>query len=180
MKTIKRFLSELRLYINNNIISFIPSHHLRIFFYKNFMKFEVGQNSRIFMHCNFDSTNNIQIGNNTIINPKCRIDNRGNIKIGSNVGISQEVVILTADHDMNIPEFTGRIRPVIIEDYAWIGTRATILPGTTIGRGAVVAAGAVVTKDVEAFSVVGGIPAKKIGTRPETINYTLFYNRLFQ
>jgi len=180
MKKVKLFFSELRLYISNNVISSVPSHHLRLYFYRNFMKFEIGENSRIFLHCNFDSTKNIQIGNNTIINPKCRIDNRGNIRIGSNVGISQEVLILTADHDMNVPEFTGRIRPVIIEDYAWIGSRATILPGTTIGKGAVVAAGAVVTKDVEAFSVVGGIPAKKIGTRPLNINYSLFYDRLFQ
>jgi maltose O-acetyltransferase len=68
----------------------------------------------------------------------------------------------------------------VIEDYVWIGTRATILPGVRIGQGAVVAAGAVVTNDVMAFSVVGGVPAKIIGKRSEGLLYSTYYCRLFQ
>ena len=62
--------------------------------------------------------------------------------------------------------------PVKIEDYAWLGTRATVLAGVTIGRGAVVATGAVVTRDVEAYTVVAGIPARKIGERPRDLAYS--------
>jgi maltose O-acetyltransferase len=104
----------------------------------------------------------------------------GGITIGKNVSISQEVIILTADHDLNSPGFTGRNKGVVIEDYVWIGTRATILPGVKIGYGAVVAAGAVVTNNVEAFSVVGGVPAKPISQRADVLNYSTSYRRIFQ
>ena len=132
------------------------------------------------MDCVFDCKNGLTIGNNTTINPKCRLDNRGTITIGNNVSISQEVTILTADHDLDSPDFAGRNNPVVIEDYAWIGTRATILPGCVIGKGAVIAAGALVTKSVEPFAVMAGVPAKMIKTRNPDINYNFSYKRLFQ
>src|SRR5215204_5308086 len=156
----KKFLPELRLYVCNEWISAIPSHRLRKLFYHSVMGFRTGNRSSIFMHCSFDAARHFDMGSNSVINAKCRLDTRGGITIGKNVSISQEVIILTADHDLNSPAFTGRNKAVVIEDYAWIGTRATILPGVKIGYGAVVAAGAVVTSDVEAFSVVGGVPAK--------------------
>ena len=72
------------------------------------------------------------------------------------------------------PGFRAIAQPVIIEDYVFIGPRAIILPGVTLGKGAVVAAGAVVTKDVEPFSIVGGVPAKVIGERePKELHYRL-------
>ncbi|NJK52359.1 MAG: hypothetical protein HC936_05170 [Leptolyngbyaceae cyanobacterium SU_3_3] len=81
--------------------------------------------------------------------------------------------IWTAQHDLNDSGFAGVSAPVVIEDYAWISSRATILPGVTIGRGAVVAAGAVVTKSVAPFEIVGGVPAKKIGERNRDLDYQL-------
>ena len=82
--------------------------------------------------------------------------------IGDNVDIAQETNIWTLEHDVNDDDH--RIVPgqVIIEDHVWIASRVTILPGVTIGENAVVGAGAVVTKDVEPNTVVGGIPAKLI------------------
>ena len=68
---------------------------------------------------------------------------------------------------------------MVIEDYVWIASRATILPGVTIGKGAVVACGAVVTKDVEPMTVVGGVPARKIGERINLLEYELKHNPLF-
>jgi len=76
-------------------------------------------------------------------------------------------------HDPNDPNFGVISGKVIVEDYAWISSRTTILPGVTIGYGAVIAAGAVVTKSVEAFTIVGGVPAKKIGERNQELNYKL-------
>lgn len=180
MKKIKLIISEFRLYVSNHIISGFPSHWFRLFFYKNIMDFKISENTFIFMKCKFDCTKNLIIGSNSIVGAGSRLDTRGMIKIGSNVSISQDVIILTADHEMNSINFMGRTRSVTIEDYAWIGTRAMILPGVVIGKGAVVAAGSVVSKNVEEYSVVGGVPAKKIGERSSELQYNLYYKRLFQ
>lgn len=71
--------------------------------------------------------------------------------------------IWTEQHDYNSPTYASVEKPVIIEDYVWIASRATILPGVTIGKESVVASGAVVTKDVPPLSIVGGVPARIIG-----------------
>lgn len=176
---VKSILSELRLYICNNWIASIPIHTIRLFYYRQIMKFKIGKGSVILMHCFFDAANGFEIGNNSVINGCCRIDTRGSIKIGNNVSISTDVVILTADHDMN-NNFKGRNKAVVIDDYVWIGTRSMIMPGVCIGKGAVIAAGAVVTKNVDEKDVVVGIPAKVIKKRSESFNYTLSYRRLFQ
>jgi maltose O-acetyltransferase len=75
------------------------------------------------------------------------------------------VAILTAQHRIDSPDFALVTKPVVIGDNVWIGMRATILPGTTIGRGAVVAAGAVVTGSIPPLTVVAGVPARPIGGR---------------
>lgn len=122
------------------------------------------------------------IQKNSVINANCRLDTRGGIYIGENVSISNQVVILTADHDMDSSDMAGRTKKVTIEDYVWIGTRAMIMPGVIIGKGAVVAAGAVVTKNVEPFEVVAGVPARRIKNRMERKDYSYdaSYKRLFQ
>ncbi|MBB3057502.1 acyltransferase [Mucilaginibacter gotjawali] len=146
------------------------------------MGFNIAKGSYIFMGCTFDKTNDLSIGINSVINGKCRMDTRGGITIGENVSISSEVVILTADHDISTSDMSGRNKPVSIGNYVWVGTRAMILPGVSIGEGAVIAAGSIVTRNVNAFEVVAGIPAKKIGERPVNgaFTYTASYKRLFQ
>lgn len=108
-----------------------------------------------------DYGKNITIGANVFINSGCCFQDQGGIEIGNHVLIGQQVVIATLNHDL-IPEKRGNMvpSPVHIEDDVWIGAHATILPGVTIGRGAVIAAGAVVTKDVPEYAVVAGVPAK--------------------
>lgn len=176
---IKVILAEGILYFNNHFINHIPLGFIRILFYRKFMKFELDSDSVIFMEAWFDARKNFQLGKNSIINQKCRLDNRGGITIGENVSISAEVCILTADHDLQCCNFVGRTRPVYIEDYVFIGTRAMILPGVTLGKGCAVAAGAVVTKSVSPFTIVAGIPAKPIGKRTTELQYNLSYRRLF-
>lgn len=91
----------------------------------------------------------------------------GGVIIGNNVDIAQETNIWTEQHDYNSPTYNAVCKTVIIEDYVWLASRVTVLPGVLIGRGAVVASGAVVTKDVPPLAIVAGIPAKIIGYRKE-------------
>ena len=94
-----------------------------------------------------------------------RMQVHAQIQIGDCVVINDGVRLITGSHDIHSPTYEHLFAPIVIEDHAWIATDAMILKGVTIGRGAVVAAGAVVVKDVRPFAVVGGNPAKEIGTR---------------
>lgn len=176
----RRILAELRIFVCNRWVSRIPARRFRLYFYRHVMKYDIGAQSSIFLDCTFDCTVHFSMKSNSVINTKCRLDNKGGIFIGSNVSISQEVMILSADHDLDAPDFAGRERPVYIGDYVWIGSRALIMPGVTIGKGAVVAAGAVVTRNVEPYTVVAGVPAKKIRMRLTNLTYQLNYSRPFQ
>ena len=123
---------------------------------------------------------NVFIGDNTIINKRVLLDGRGGmLKIGSNVDIAQDVYIWTLEHDINGDNHDPIGSDVIIEDYVWIGARATILPGVKIGRGAVVGTASLVTKDVPPMSVVGGIPASVLKMRNNKLKYKLDYNPYF-
>ena len=170
-------LTELRLYVCNHIVLHVPSRRFRMAFYRKIMGFNIGRNSAVFLNCRFDCAKGLTIGTASVINQSCRLDSRGGITLGNNVSISEEVCVLTADHDPKSVAFSGRTRPVVIEDYVFIGTRAMVLPGVTIRRGAIVGAGAVVSKDVEALSIVGGVPARPIGTRHSDLCYEAEYSR---
>jgi acetyltransferase-like isoleucine patch superfamily enzyme len=176
---LKNIGGDALLYLTNRIIANIPLHSIRLFFYRHFLLIEVAEGSHIFMEAWFDTRKKFTLGKNSTINEKCRLDNRGGIYIGDNVSISSQVCILTGDHDVQSPHFEGRARAVKIEDYVFIGTRAMILPGVTLGEGSVVGAGAVVTKDVPPFTMVAGVPAKSVGHRIKNLAYTAAYPRLF-
>ena len=113
----------------------------------------------------------ITIGDGSIIGLWATMDGREGITIGKNVNLSSEVALWTLQHDYNSPTFATVGGPIVIGDRAWISFRATILPGVTIGEGAVVAANSVVTKDVPPYTVVGGIPAKPIQERTDDLSY---------
>lgn len=176
---IKKVRYDGLLYLTNHWIARIPSHNFRLYFYRRFLKLRVGSGSFIFMEARFDTVGDFEMGQNSTVNPKCHLDNRGGLIIGNNVSISSEVCIITADHDPKEADFRGRNRGVTIEDYVFIGTRAMILAGVTIGRGAIVAAGAVVSRDVPPYSIVAGVPARVIGKRREDLDYSASYCRLF-
>jgi acetyltransferase-like isoleucine patch superfamily enzyme len=108
----------------------------------------------------------VTVGENTNINTGVVLDGRGGLQIGAKVNISPEALILTAEHDARSPDFGGVRSAVVIGDRAWISTRAMVLPGSRVGEGAVVAAGAVVRGEVEPWSIVAGNPARKVGERP--------------
>ena len=106
---------------------------------------------------------NIFIGKSVFINSGCTFQDQGQIHIKNNVLIGHNVTMVTLNHDSN-PQKRGDIylKPIVVNDNVWIGSGATILPGVEIGKGSIVAAGAVVTKDVPDNVVVGGNPARII------------------
>ncbi len=113
----------------------------------------------------------LEIGDNTWIGQFCYINSAGGVSIGSNVGIGPGVKIMSSQHSeegREIPVLLCELEfaPVRIEDGCDIGMGAIILPGHTIGKGSIVGAGAVITHDVEPYSIVAGVPARKIGSRP--------------
>ena len=109
------------------------------------------------------------------VGPKCLLDARRGLIIHRNAVIAYEAIIWTLNHDYNDINFKGKGASTEIGEYAWICSRSIILPGVKIGKGAIVASGAIVTKDVPDFAIVGGVPAKIIGYR-EKKNYQYGYH----
>jgi len=114
--------------------------------------------------CYFHSSE-VWVGARTFINDFCYFENIAPVTIGEDVAIGMQTSILTSTHEMSVS--SGRsgdwgVLPVTIEDGCWIGARALILPGVTVHRGVVVAAGSVVTGDCEANHLYGGVPARVV------------------
>lgn len=142
---------------------------------------QLDRGSTIHMGARFFAPSGISIGQDTLVGYRVFLDGRAPLTIGNHVDIASEVMIYNSEHDLNAPDFSATTAPVNIKDYVFIGPRAIILPGVTVGRGAVVAAGAVVTKDVTDFAIVGGVPAQVIGQRQnKRPQYRLGRPRLFQ
>lgn len=170
---------ELEIYILH-LAGCIPSHHIRRLLYR-LSGIIIGKGSSIHMHTRFYDPKNIIIGQDSIIGEFAVLDGRDQLIIGNHVNIASEVMIYNSKHDINDPNFKAINGKVIIEDYVFIGPRAIIMPGITIGKGAVVAAGAIVTKDVLPYTVVGGVPAQIIGERKnQNLNYKLGRARWFR
>ena len=163
-----------------HLVGLVPCHHFRRFFYR-VAGIKIGKGSTIHMGARFYDPRNISIGEDSIIGEGVVLDGRDKLIIGDHVDIASEVMIYNSEHDVNDPNFLAKNAPVTIEDYVFIGPRAIILPGVRIGKGAVVAAGAIVTKDAPPFSIVGGIPAKIIGERKnKSLSYKLGRARWFR
>ena len=140
---------------------------------------KIGKDSSIHRGCRFFHVGKFEMGDNSVINFGCYLDNRRGIKIGNNVGIAHNTKIYTLGHNLESPEFETKGAPVTIEDNVFIFSNALIMPGVTIHEGAIVLAGSVVTKDVEAWTIVGGNPARKIKDRQRKIAYLQKYNYWF-
>ena len=161
-------------------VGHIPSHTIRLFCYK-LADIKIGSGSALHMWANFFNPANISIGEDTIIGDHAFLDGRAELAIGSHVAVASQVLMYNAEHDIHRTDFACHTGKVVIEDYVFIGPRAIILPGVTIGKGAVIAAGAVGTTTVRAQTIAGGVPAREIGKRTVTdLHYRLGRARLFQ
>lgn len=124
---------------------------------------EVDKSFTFFPPFNTDYGKNITFGKNVFLNSGCKFQDQGGITIGDNVLIGHNVVLATLDHNTCVSKRAELFAaPIVIEDNVWIGANATVTSGVTIGKGSIAAAGAVVTKDVPKYSIVGGIPTKVI------------------
>ena len=163
-------------------VSLTPSHHIRNFLYRNVCSMKLSKKAVIYYGTEIREPANISIGAGSVIGDNSILDGRNGIIIGDNVVFASNVRIWTEQHDHRDPWFrceTQEHKPVVIDDRAWIGSHAIILHSVHVGEGAVVAAGAVVTHDIPPFTIVAGIPAKKIGERNQDLRYTIDGHRHF-
>jgi putative colanic acid biosynthesis acetyltransferase WcaF len=169
---------DLRLYLLTTT-GYIPLHTIRNFFYRR-AGVRLARSSSIHWRARFFYPQGLSVGEHTTIGNDAFFDGRDGLMIGSCVNIAAEVRIYTREHDIDDPFFAETGGPVVIEDYAYIGTRVTILPGVRIGHGAVIASGAVVAKNVPPYMLVGGVPARPIRERSHNLHYKLGYAKKFQ
>lgn len=161
-------------------VGFIPLHFVRKIFYIA-SGINMPFNSTIHIGASFFNPQNITIGHDTIIGDHCFLDGRAKLTIGNHVGIASQVLIYNDEHNIHSDNYENSFGSVEIGDYVFIGPRSIILPNIKIGKGAVVAAGAVVTKNIPDFEIWGGIPAQKISDRKnKNPNYKLGRAMLFQ
>ena len=153
------------------ILGYVPSHGFRRFVYRRLFKVKIGLGSIIHWQTRWFEPSGVEIGEYCNIGNNAFLDGRCKLKIGNRVATGAEVLIYTLQHDIDSPTFAAAGGPVAIGDYVYIGPRAIILPNVKIGTGAVIAAGAVVTKDVAEYTVVGGVPAHPLRVRPRNLDY---------
>ena len=154
-------------------IGLVPSSHIRRFVYKA-LGAEIGKNVVFHFRTEIRGIHRLKIGAGTIIGDNALLAAQRGLTIGENVNLSSNVSIYSGEHDHRDPYFRStpeKTRPITIGDRVWIGSNAIILTGVNIGEGAVCCAGCVVTKDVEPFAVVAGIPARKVNERPRDLRY---------
>lgn len=175
-------LMGLKYYLGNNVVARFPIECVRRFYLTRVLKVAIGKDTHVSMRwfvTGYPVRAHVSIGDNCVINREVYLDGRVGVVVGNNVNVSFQTCILSLHHDHNAPTFPAIGGVVTIQDHAWIGARATLLPGVTIGQGAVVAAGAVVARDVAPYEVVGGVPARKIGERNRDIQYLTRFSPYF-
>lgn len=183
LKRLGSILLEFEVFLLH-VVGLIPLHHFRRFFYR-LSGMKIGDGSTIHTCLRLYDPRKISIGEDTIIGEFAVLDGRERLLIGSHVAFATGVMIYNSEHNIEAEHFAAdegvTSAAVTVEDYVFVGPRSIILPGVTIGKGAIVAAGAVVTKDVPQFAIVGGVPAKVIGERKNhDLHYTLGRARWFR
>lgn len=162
------------------MVGHVPSYRMRHWVYRRLCRIQLGPHTNIQRGLRLFCLGGIKIGDYCCINRDVTLDGRRGLEIGDNVHLSVGSRILTLGHDPRSPDFAPAGGPVVIEDYVWIGAWAIVLPGVRLGRGSVVVAGSVVTRDVAPLTIVAGNPARVIGNRPDTMSYQIEYAPLFQ
>ena len=159
----------------NRIIGHVPIRAVRNFYYRVALGWEIAPGASINTSLKiFGGRGKVFIGRNSTIQIECLFAGIGmtELRIGENVAIAYRAMLLLGGHDAQDPAFSGIIAPIVIEDFVFVGAGAIVQAGVTLGRGCIVASGAVVTKSVPPYTVVGGNPAKPIGERRRDLDYS--------
>jgi acetyltransferase-like isoleucine patch superfamily enzyme len=134
---------------------------------------KIGLTAHVYGGLEIREPHRVSLGNGVVVGHDVILDGRGGLTIEENVNISSQTAIWTMTHDPQSPTFAATTSPVVVEKHSWLGFRCVVLPGVRIGEGAVVASGAIVTKDVAPYTIVAGVPARQVGTRDCAISYDL-------
>lgn len=171
---------DLKLFLIHLVSLHMPLYSFRkVFFLMAGVK--IGRGTTIHMGCKFFEPRGVIIGEDTKVGDNAFLDGRASLKIGNHVDIASSVMVYNSEHDLSSDTFHAREEAVEIGDYCFIGPRVIILPGVKVGKGAVIAAGAVVTKNIPDYAIVGGVPGQIIGERAnKNPQYRLGRARLFQ
>jgi putative colanic acid biosynthesis acetyltransferase WcaF len=161
-------------YVLNHVVNRIPLASPRMRAYAMLgVRFDEISTAQISLGVEMWMGQRLAIGARSSIGQRCYIDARGGVRVDSDVSISREAALLTATHIPDDPDYAAELAPVHLERRCWIGMRSLVMPGVNVGEGAVVAAGALVTSDVERYTIVAGVPAKVLRTRREPMAYRL-------
>lgn len=152
------------------LIGKIPSQRIRNFLMRKCLCLDISPKAVLYGGFEMRSPWNIHIGE-AVIGVGALLDGRRGIWIDNRVCLAQNVKIFTLQHDVNDVHFAAVGGGIKLEQYSWISSGTTILPGLTVGKGAVLASGAIATKDLEPYGVYAGIPAKKITERNQNLDY---------
>jgi acetyltransferase-like isoleucine patch superfamily enzyme len=155
------------------LVARLPVRTLRHVAYRS-LGMRIGKQALIHRGVEIRNPGQVEVGEDSVIGFDSILDGRFGIKIGRHVNVSSQVAVWTVQHDHRDPGFGAVGASVNIGDRAWLSFRCTVLPGVTVGEGAVVAAGAVVTRDVPPYAIVAGVPARVVAQRsPRELSYRL-------
>jgi len=173
-EAVAKWVRAFAILLANRVVGLMPGHALRRAFYRTVLGWEIGPGATINTGLQlYGGRGRVWIGRNSTVQIGCLFAGVGmaDLRIGDNVAIAYRTTIILGSHDVKSPRFEGIVAPITIEDYVFIGANVTVLSGLTIGEGAIVAAGTVVSKDVPPYAIVGGNPMKVIGERPRDLDY---------
>jgi putative colanic acid biosynthesis acetyltransferase WcaF len=141
-----------------------PMHAWRAFILRSFGA-RLGPNCHVYAKCTIWAPWNLRCDEGACIADGAVVYNAAPVHLGSHAIVSQDAYLCTAGHDVDAPDFPMITAPISIGAYAWIGARACVLPGVTVHEGAVLGLGALASKDLEAWQVYAGVPARRIRQR---------------
>lgn len=153
----------------------LPSRHLRKWWLRA-LGATLEPGCVIFAGTTVLGADRLHIGARANIGWRCVLDARGELTIGNDAVIASDTQLISGRHDFDDDEFPAYFDSIAIGDHAWLATRALVIGGVTVGRGGVVAAGAVVTRDVDEATVVAGVPARVVRKRTGGLDYRIDYD----
>ncbi len=164
-----RFLAQAKF---NLLITHLPGHWLRLAWLRA-LGARLGGGVTVFRGTTVLGAEHLELGDRVQVGFRVVLDARGGLTVGDDVLLSSDTQLLTANHNVDSGAFERQVAPIVIADHAWVATRAIVLAGVSIGRGAVVTAGGVATRDVATRQIVGGVPARPVGERKGGLEYRL-------